>query len=108
MAASLKLPALVAIVAVAAIFIRYGSFDPCDWTMHEFKERAGVPFSVALSMIPEARPFDKATMGRGKCLEGWVKIVSGEISMDPAPRPKTAREETYPCVTQREKGARSI
>jgi hypothetical protein len=86
-AASLRPAFLVALVAVAAIFIRYGSLDPCDWAMYEFKDRTGLPFALALSLVPDAQPFDRAAVGRQRCLEGWFKIVSGEITMEPGSQP---------------------
>ena len=109
-AASLRPVFLVALVAVAAIFIRYGSFDPCDWAMHELSEKSGVPVRLAL-MLANGGPVDMARANRARCLDVWGRSITGTLDLanlgEPAipaqtraePENAPAREEIDPAIS---------
>jgi hypothetical protein len=63
---------LILLVALA-IFVRYGSANPCEWMLHEKAEKSGVP-RVLSEFILENHP-RAGTWTSKRCLKGWWHLV---------------------------------
>jgi hypothetical protein len=75
----ISLLVLVLAIAAAALFVRYGAFDPCRWLRHDVRafaeDRAGPLGEIGAAFAQRLEGFPRTP---GRCLQTWVEFHTAE------------------------------
>lgn len=81
----LSIVAVLGLAAVIATFVRYESFDPCDWLEQDMTRALGMPPIVSQARIRASFMFRGIIEPTGReCLEDWWHLkAKGLPEQDP-------------------------
>jgi hypothetical protein len=72
-----KTAAIIVVVVIVGLFVRYGTLRPCEWIYEDMASISGVPKFLVNAMLVGQLTSNPSQF---RCLRGWVKLHTEGLS----------------------------